>query len=99
MSDGTIKLTVEGEFAKASDKPIMGDKRLVRYLPCGLPGTKAILLPCIWMSPWEIFDEDLKEKVKICILLLNDEAPKPDIVAVRIPAAAIHKFPTGPVAW
>lgn len=94
-----MKLIVEGEFAKASDQLISGDKRLVRHLPCGLPGTSGMMLPCIWMSPYEVFDEDLKEKVKICILLLNEGPPKPDILAVRIPTAAIEKFPMGPVAW
>jgi len=94
-----VKLEVVGEFAKPSDRPVLGDQRLVRYLPCGLPGTAAMMLPCIWMSPYEVFDEDLKEQVKICILLLNEGPPKPDIVAVRIAAAAVERFPMGPVAW
>jgi len=98
MSD-PVKLTVVGEFAKPSDRPVGGEQRLVRYLPCGLPGTEAMLLPCIWISGYEVFDEDLKEKVRICILLLEKGPPKPDIVAVRIPSKAIEKFPMAPVEW
>ena len=94
-----IKLSIDGPLATPSDRLITGDRRLVRHLPCGLPGTAGMMLPCIWMSPYEVFDEDLKEKVKICILLLNEGPPKPDILAVRIPSAAIEKFPMGPVAW
>ena len=98
MSD-LIPITIEGEFVRPSEQAVLGDRRLVRYLPVGLPGTKGIMCPAIWTSPWEIFDEDLKAKVKICILLLNNTAPKPDIIAVRIPSDALEKFPTGPVAW
>lgn len=100
MSGDKVKISVEEGFVQSSDRPVMGEKRLVRYLPVGLPGQKVPLMrPCIWTSPYEIFDEDLKEKVKLCILLLNEGPPKPDIIAVRISAAAIEKFPTGPVNW
>ncbi len=99
MSNKEIPISIEEPFVSPSDKPVQGERRLVRYLPAGLPGTKGIMLPCIWTSPYEVMDEDLKEKVKICILLLNSGPPKPDIIAVRIPAAALDKFPMGPVNW
>lgn len=100
MSDNRVKISVEEGFVQPSDRPVMGEKRMVRYLPIGLPGQAApIMRPCIWMSPYEVFDEDLQEKVKVCILLLNEGPPRPDIVAVRISAAAIERFPTGPVNW
>lgn len=100
MSDGDrVKISVEEGFVGPSDRPVMGEKRLVRYLPVPLPGVGPLMRPCIWMSPYEVFDDDLHEKVKICIILLNEGPPKPDIIAVRIPTAAIEKFPTGPVNW
>lgn len=94
-----IKIEVIGEFAKPSDQPVAGNKRLVRHLPFGMPGTAGMLLPCIWTSPYEIYDEDLKENVKVCILLLSKGPPRPEIVAVRIPTAAIEKFSMAPVEW
>lgn len=98
MSD-KVNIIVGEAFAKPSDVPVMGSQRLVRYLPCGLPGTKGIMLPCIWMSPYDDWDEDLKENVRVAILLLSKGPPKPDIIAVRIPSTAVEKFPTGPVEW
>jgi hypothetical protein len=94
-----IKIEVVGEFAKPSDRPVVGEKRLVRYLPLGMPGTAGMMLPSLWVSPYEVYDEDLKENVKICILLLSKGPPKPEIAAVRVPSAAIEKFPMGPVEW
>lgn len=101
MSDGDrVKISVEEGFLQPTDRAVMGEKRLVRLLPIGLPGQKVPLMrPCIWTSPYEVYDDDLKENVKICILLLNEGPPKPEIVAIRIAAAAIEKFPTGPVNW
>lgn len=98
MSD-PIKLTVEEGFVQASDRPVMGERRLVRYLPVGLPGGAPLMRPCIWISPYEVYDNDLKENVKICILLLNEGPPKPEIIAIRIAASGIERFPTGPVGW
>lgn len=95
-----VGITIVGEgFARPSDVPVLGSQRIVRYLPCGMPGTKGSMFPCIWESPYEVFDADLKENVKICILLLQKGPPKPEIIAVRIPAAAIQKFPLSPVEW
>lgn len=94
-----IKIEVVGEFAKPSDRAVAGDKRLVRHLPFGMPGTAGMLLPCIWISPYEVYDEDLKEKVKICILLLSKGPPKPDVVAIRMAQAGIEKFDFAPVEW
>ncbi len=97
-----IEMTVTNDFIQADDRPVFGQQRLVYYLPVGLPGTKGHMIPCIWMSPYVTFDDDLQENVKLCILLLGkgtSEHPKPEIIAVRIPAAAIEKFPKGPVEW
>ena len=98
MSD-PIKIEVVGEFAKPSDNAVMGEKRLVRYLPVGLPGTSGMLLPCVWMSEYDVMDEHLGEKVKVCLVLLSKGPPRPEIICVRIPSAAVDKFPTGPVEW
>ena len=37
------------DILKPSDRPVMGNQRLVRFLP--VPGTKK-LFPCIWISPY-----------------------------------------------
>lgn len=95
----TVDITVSEAFVKPSDKPVMGEQRLVRYFPVGLPGTKGLMLPCIWLSPYDTWDDDLKENVKLAILLLGKGPPKPDIICVRIPSTAVEKFPTGPVEW
>lgn len=92
-------ITVIGDLAKPSETPVSGERRIVPYLPVGLPGMKGRLFPCIWQSPYSVFDSDLREQVKICIMLITEGPPKPDIMAIRIPAEAITKFPTGPVNW
>lgn len=95
-------MQVVGSFIEASDRPVFGERRIVQYIPVGLPGTKGHLVPCIWVSPYVTFDDDLKENVKLCIALLSKgtaEHPKPEIICVRIPASGIDKFPKGPVEW
>lgn len=101
MSDRDVKLEVVGgsEFVKASDRPVMGERRLVRMLPTGLPGTSGILVPCIWMSEYTVPDEDLHVDVRVCLLLVGKGPPRPEIHCVRIPAVAIEKFPLAPVEW
>lgn len=103
MSDERKTVPIEvvpgAEFVTASDHPVFGEKRLVRMLPVGLPGTKGMLMPCLWMSDYEVMDEDLKEKVKVCLVLMSKGPPRPDIICVRIATAAIEKFPLGPVEW
>lgn len=99
MSEIPIEVVAGSEFVKPSDKLILGERRLVRYLPVGLPGTKGMMLPCVWMSPYDDWDEDLKEKVKVCLVLLSKGPPRPEVICVRIPSAAVDKFPTGPVEW
>ena len=100
MADQTPLVVVPGsEFAKPNDKPVFGDQRLVRYLPVPLPGLKGMMLPCVWMSDYDVFDDDLKENVKVCLVLLSKGPPHPEVVCVRIPSAAVDKFPKGPVEW
>lgn len=99
MSD-PVKLTVDDSFHTPSDRLVLGEKRLVRLLPVPIPGTKQIVMkPAIWISPYSFFDSDVGDNVKIAILLFTPGPPKPDIIAVRIPANAIEKFPLGPIEW
>jgi hypothetical protein len=51
------------------------------------------------MSDYEVMDEDLKENVKVCLVLMGKGPPSPEIICVRIPSTAIEKFPLGPVEW
>lgn len=94
-----IEVVAGSEFVTASDKPVHGEKRLVRYIPVPLPGANGILKPCIWMSPYVEFDDDIKANVKVCLVLLSEGPPRPDVICVRIPADAIEKFPLAPVGW
>lgn len=94
-----ISVVPGSEFARPSDRPVFGDKRLVRHLPVPLPGTKGLMLPCIWMSDYEVMDADIGAMVKICIVLLGKGPPNPDVVCVRIPTDAVDKFPMLPVEW
>jgi hypothetical protein len=98
-NEAKIEVIPGSEFAKPSDRPVLGDKRLVRYLPVPLPGMSGMLMPCLWISEYEVFDEDLKVKVKKCLVLMSKGPPHPEIVCVTIPSDAIEKFPTGPVEW
>jgi hypothetical protein len=78
-----------------TSEPLRGSLRTVPLLP--IPG--GVLCPCIWLSPYEIPDDDLMERVSVAVLLLNPGPPKPEIVAVRVPSSTVAKFMTGPVNW
>lgn len=78
------------------DQPLRGSTRYVPLFP--VPGA-TVMCPCIWMSPYEIADDDLKQRVRVCVLLLSSGPPKPEVVAIRVPSSVIHKFPTGPIDW
>lgn len=96
-----IDVTIVEPLIKPSDRPVMGERRLVRMLPVppAIPGGESIMRPAIWVSPYKVYDNDLKENVRIVILLLNSGPPSPDIIALRVPVTAIDKFPLGPVEW
>jgi hypothetical protein len=91
---GKAPISVEPGFIEDDDRPVIGKRRVVRYLPVGLPGKKGLLRPCIWMSPYEVDDPNLGEKAKLCVLLV-EKRPRPMIVGVRIAARSISEFPTG----
>lgn len=102
MSDGgrvPIEVVAGAEFVTASDRPVFGEKRLVRQLPVPLPGAKGMLFPAIWISDYTIFDDDLKENVKVCLVMTSKGPPHPDVICIRIAPAAIEKFPLAPVEW
>jgi len=94
-----IPISIVGDVASPSEIPVHGNQRLVRMLPCGLPGTKGKLFPCLWISPYAFLDEDLKVQAKICLLLITKGPPRPDVIAITLPADAIEKFPLAPVEW
>lgn len=93
-----IEVVAGAEFAKPSDQPVKGERRLVRMLPVPLPGIKHLLFPAIWISPYEINDKD-EGPVKLCLVLMGKGPPSPEIVCVRMAQAGIEKFPFGPVEW
>jgi hypothetical protein len=95
-----IKLTVEESFLTPSERPVLGEKRLVRMIPVPIAGTKQLILrPAIWISPYSFYDEDAKAQVKVAVLLFDPGPPRPETVGVRVPADAIDKFPLGPIEW
>lgn len=91
----TPSIEIGSEFAKPSERPVTGDKRMVRYLPFPIGN---FMLPAIWISPYVVMDPDIG-RAKVAILLLDKGPPKPDVVSVRIPEEAVEKFPYGPVEW
>lgn len=94
-----VKITFDSPLVTPHDRPMKGDRRIVKMLPTGLPGGAAILAPCIYMSPYDIWDERLKENFRYCLLLVSPGPPKPEFHAVQIPSSAIHKFPEDVVSW
>ncbi len=88
------------EILKPSDRPVMGNQRLVRFLP--VPGTKK-LFPCIWISPYitkEILETDGPlVSVAKCVVLISKGPPRPDIAVITMQPEDIEKFPRAPVEW
>lgn len=78
-----------------AEEALKGSQRTVPLVP--VPG--GILCPCIWLSPYDLPDEDLRERVKIAVVLLSPGPQRPDVGAIRIPVSVVKKFPTGPVEW
>jgi hypothetical protein len=94
--------TIQGmeEILKPSDRPVIGQQRLVRFLP--VPGTEK-LFPCIWMSPYHMYEhlengEPLEQLVR-CVVLISKGPPKPDVVIISIRPDDLEKFPRAPVEW
>jgi hypothetical protein len=87
---------LDPSFIAARGQPLRGETRTVPLFP--LPGS-TLMYPCIWMSPYEIPDDDLKQRVRVCVLLMSQGPPRPEVAAVRAPSSVVSKFPTGPINW
>jgi hypothetical protein len=89
------------EILKPSDRPVVGNQRLVRFLPA-IPGMNE-LFPCIWMSPYttyELIDEQgTMAKLVTCLILISKGPPKPEVVPIRIQPEKLTLFPLMPVEW
>ena len=89
------------EILKPSDRPVMGQQRLVRFLPA-VPGMKE-LFPCIWMSPYhtrEKLEADGPSELLIkCLILVSKGPPRPEIACISIRPDDLEKFPLAPVEW
>jgi len=89
------------EILKPSDHPVMGNQRLVRFLPA-IPGMND-LFPCIWISPYTVKEavdiEGTMVALKVCVILVSKGPPKPEIVVVRIQPKDLEKFPMNPIEW
>ena len=87
------------EILKPNNRPVMGNQRLVRFLP--LLGVN--VFPAIWISPYttkEIIDkEGTVASVVKCILLISKGPPKPEIACVSIRPEDLTKCPMAPVEW
>lgn len=94
-----IPIILTGDLAdlvKPDEKPVHGNRRLVRLIPTPL-GSR----PAIWVSPY-LVQEQFEDGVHIArkvIVLLSKGPPKPDVAVITIPDAAISKFPLVPVEW
>jgi hypothetical protein len=89
------------DILKPSDRPVMGNQRLVRFLPA-VPGMKE-LFPCIWMSPYRMKEQleiggPLEPLIK-CLILISKGPPQPEMACISIRPADLDKFPMGPVEW
>ena len=88
------------EILKPSDHPVLGKQRLVRFLP--VPGTNQ-LFPCIWMSPYTMYEpldnEGTRERLTRCLLLISKGPPKPDVVCISMRSDDMERFPLAPVEW
>ena len=89
------------EILKPSDHPVMGQQRLVRFLPA-VPGMKE-LFPCIWMSPYRTREPleagGSSERLIKCLILVSKGPPRPEIACISIRPADLEKFPMAPVEW
>jgi hypothetical protein len=89
------------EILKPSDRPVMGDQRLVRFLPA-VPGMKE-LFPCIWMSSYCMMEQlesgGPREPLRKCLILVSKGPPHPEIACISIRPADLDKFPMAPVEW
>ena len=89
------------EILKPSDHPVMGQQRLVRFLPA-VSGMKEVF-PCIWMSPYRTREQlkagDPPERVIKCLILVSKGPPQPEIACISIRPEDLDKFPMAPVEW
>jgi hypothetical protein len=103
--DGLIEIALPSiqmdEILKPSDRPVVGNQRLVRYLPA-IPGMND-LFPCIWMSPYTvkepIDEQGTLAKLVVCLILVSKGPPKPEVVPIRIQPEDLTKFPMMPIEW
>ena len=95
-----VPVTVTSEVARPSDPPRHGSRRLVRLLPTPF-GSR----PALWTSPYtymEVFPPDpTPTRARSCVILVSPGEPgvPPETISIRIPEAAIEKFPLVPVEW
>lgn len=95
-----VPIELTGDIARPSEVARNGDRRLVRLLPTPF-GSR----PAIWTSPYEVLEVMQEgspaEKCRVCVLLTSSGSPdeRPDVVCIKIPSAAIEKFPLVPVEW
>jgi len=84
------------DLARPDERPVVGDRRLVRLIPTPL-GSR----PALWISPYTIMEqfEDGMHRARKILVLLSKGPPRPDTACVTIPEAAIDKFPLVPVEW
>lgn len=88
-----------GEILKPSDRPVMGERRLVRHLPV----LGKTLHPAIWVSPYTVIErvETNGSEVPVvkCVVLLSKGPPRPDVAVITVRPEDLVKFPMRPVEW
>jgi len=96
-----VPIIISDEIARPCDVPKRGERRLVKLLPTPF-GSR----PAIWTSPYTVEailqEGSTPEKCRVCLLLMSTgspDSPRPDVICVTIPEAAIAKFPEVPVEW
>ena len=74
--------------------PNRGSRRIVKMIPtpCGMGWA-------IWTSPYTIFDDQLKEQCRVCVVLVGKGPPKPEPILMTVPENAFHRFPEDSIEW
>ena len=92
---GMVEVPVSGMTGEhATISPARGERRIVKIVE-----TPFGWAPAVWTSPYTVYDPDLKEPCKVCVVLVGKGPPKPELVIMTIPAAILARYPEDAVEW
>ena len=87
------------EIVKPSDRPVLGNQRLVRFVRLENFGE----FPVIWTSPYTVMSSVVQNgpevPVRVCLILVSKGPPRPDTVGIYLQDEALFKCKLAPVEW